>query len=161
MGSSEGWEVVELTVGEKEELISSIKSVIGTPYLWGGDTEEGFDCSGLIQWAYRKQEFGIFINGTDVFEEITAHHLYHYNSIPVDSITDLEQGDFIFFDENGDGHITHNSVFDYYDKENDEVWVWDAYSVEGQVTHRKVTKFVDKGPIFAKAAKAICCKGSF
>lgn len=159
-GSSEGWEVVELTKEEREDLIISIKSVIGTPYLWGGDTVSGFDCSGLIQWAYRQQGFGVFINGDDLFTEITAHDLYYSNSISVNSITDLGRGDFIFFDENGDGRITHNSIFDSYNKEYDEVWVWDAYSIEGVVTHRKVTNFADKGPKFAKASKVVCCKNN-
>lgn len=127
----------------------------GQPYVWGGDTvEKGFDCSGLIQWAFRQQGFGHFRNGDEVHREITAHDMYHFNTERVTSINDLRRGDFIFFDENGDGRITHNSVFDRID-EDGRVWVYDAYSVSGVVEYRGVENFWGKGPLFGRPLKTV------
>ena len=36
------------------EAISLVKQAIGTPYVWGGSKPGGFDCSGLLQWAWGK-----------------------------------------------------------------------------------------------------------
>lgn len=33
-------------------VIDIAKGELGVPYVWGGATPSGFDCSGLIQWVY-------------------------------------------------------------------------------------------------------------
>ena len=33
-------------------LLTLLHTVIGIPYLWGGISRLGFDCSGLVQWAF-------------------------------------------------------------------------------------------------------------
>lgn len=38
--------------GKVAGILQSAHSVVGTPYVWGGESKKGFDCSGLIQWAY-------------------------------------------------------------------------------------------------------------
>lgn len=145
----------ELSEFERQLLIKDIKSVLGTEYTWGGESiEDGFDCSGLIQWAYKKQGFCMFRVQDQVFREVTAHNLWKYNVNAVKSVNNIRRGDFIFFDEEGNGNINHNAVFDKVDDQGN-VWVYDAYSVTGAVVHRKVSNFWDKNPFFGRPLKTI------
>ena len=40
--------------GSRAELLRVAAEQIGTPYRYGGNNRRGFDCSGLVQYAYSK-----------------------------------------------------------------------------------------------------------
>jgi hypothetical protein len=73
----------------------------GTPYLWGGSNPKtGFDCSGLVQWAYAKQ--GI-TTGRTTYDQIDAP-----NGTKVDR-QDLAPGDLVFF-KSATGDVHHVGI---------------------------------------------------
>jgi cell wall-associated NlpC family hydrolase len=40
--------------GHTKQALKLVEHAIGTPYVWGGAKPGGFDCSGLLQWAWGK-----------------------------------------------------------------------------------------------------------
>jgi len=36
----------------RAQVVLTALQMVGAPYRWGGSTPEGFDCSGLVQYAY-------------------------------------------------------------------------------------------------------------
>lgn len=77
---------VTITVGTSlgKQLVTYAEKFIGVPYVYGGITPSGFDCSGLVLYCYA--HFGI--------------SLPHYTGDQVKCgrvVTDLQPGDLLFF----------------------------------------------------------------
>lgn len=71
-----------------------------TPYVWGGTSPNGFDCSGLVQYCYR--ELGIELPRTSR----TQYRVGAY--IPPDRLDLLKPGDLVFFGRDGDPNRVHH-----------------------------------------------------
>jgi cell wall-associated NlpC family hydrolase len=81
---------------KSENLVSYGMKMLSVPYLWGGRSSFGFDCSGLCQNLYR--QVGIDIPRDAALQSALGHTL--------NFIAEAKAGDLAFFD-NEDGKITH------------------------------------------------------
>jgi len=89
---------VKFKGNENKELLMAIDEWMGTPYLWGGCSEYGIDCSCLIKNIY-KDVFDITLNRISFM-------IFENNVMPVDK-EKLRTGDLLAFemDEAGISHV--------------------------------------------------------
>lgn len=85
--------------GRRQQIVADAKPFIGVPYLWGGGTAQGIDCSGLAQVLYR-------LVGIDILRDA---------DMQLDAGTAVEPpfqpGDLLFFGSNkGHRAITHVAI---------------------------------------------------
>ncbi|MDN3352579.1 C40 family peptidase [Actinomadura sp. DC4] len=76
-----------MTAPEVNTAIRAAESKIGMPYVWGGesDAEGGYDCSGLVQWAFAKA--GIRMPRTADIQAFTGWRLPYSQAQPGDLLT--------------------------------------------------------------------------
>lgn len=74
-------------------VVKEAEKYLGVPYVWGGTTPAGFDCSGLVQYVYKSLGIDISrVTYTQVNEGVEV------------SKDELQPGDLVFFAKNGDVH---------------------------------------------------------
>lgn len=80
-------------------IVTIAKKYLGVPYLYGGTTTKGFDCSGFTQYVYK--EAGITIKRTAA-EQYTQGTVVQQGK--------LQPGDLVFFSSNGSS-ISHVGIY--------------------------------------------------
>lgn len=84
---------------KKEEIVKTALLYLNSPYLWGGKTPFGIDCSGFTQMVYK-------INGYKLQRDATQQAA---QGDTLSFIEECEPGDLAFFD-NQEGKITHVGI---------------------------------------------------
>ena len=85
-----------VTREQAEAALQAAFSVLGAPYVWGGQDPSGFDCSGLAIWAYNHAVPGIhWYTGDSFVDDTTAHMLFVYNVKPLRA-REVWPGDLVF-----------------------------------------------------------------
>ncbi|MCF4101694.1 C40 family peptidase [Gillisia sp. M10.2A] len=86
-------------IKEKQNLINTALLYLNAPYLWGGKTPFGIDCSGLTQMVYKLNGYSLLRSAAQQSKQGEA----------LSFIEESEPGDLAFFDDS-DGTITHVGI---------------------------------------------------
>ena len=83
----------------KSEILKTAFLYLNAPYLWGGKTPFGIDCSGFTQMVYK-------LNGYHLLRDASQQAT---QGVPLSFIEESEPGDLAFFD-NEEGNIIHVGI---------------------------------------------------
>ncbi len=82
-------------------ILATADNYVGTPYVWGGESPNGFDCSGFVQYVFR--EHGIELPRVSRQQAQVGQYV-------TPSLAALEPGDLLFFASNG-SRIDHVGIY--------------------------------------------------
>lgn len=86
---------------DRDQVMYKVIEYLNTPYLWGGTSKHGIDCSAFIQ-AVMYQALGVALPRTS----------YEQSNVGVDvAREDLKFGDLLFFDTRGRGRVSHVAMY--------------------------------------------------
>lgn len=81
----------------RQRILATAEGLIGTPYVLGGESPDGVDCSGLVQYAY--QRAGIRVPRTTAAQLQAGRPQRH-----------VLPGDLLFF-HGGGGAVSHVGIY--------------------------------------------------
>ncbi len=83
-----------------EAMCETASRWLGAPYLWGGVTMGGVDCSGFVQALHR-------LHGTTLPRDSDQQSRSGAQIDPGEEFSQLRAGDLLFFAEDSGGRVTH------------------------------------------------------
>jgi gamma-D-glutamyl-L-lysine dipeptidyl-peptidase len=89
-----------IPAAKKEDILRFAVMYLGAPYLWGGRSHFGIDCSGFSQMAYHLAGFNL---PRDASQQAFAGETLSF-------LSEAEPGDLLFFD-NAEGKIVHVGIY--------------------------------------------------
>ncbi|WP_291427084.1 C40 family peptidase [Deinococcus sp.] len=113
-------------------------SLMGTPYVWGGNRRTGTDCSGFVLQVFGP--LGVKLPRVSA-EQARA-------GVPVDQ-NNLQPGDLLFFDTVGNGRITHVGIY----MGNDTFINANSYRGQVAIDHLRGDKYW--GPRYISARRVL------
>lgn len=95
-------------IKESSILTKTAKEFIGRPYLWGGTSSKGVDCSGFVKSVY-------FMNGIILARDASLQFLHGDSISPKQTYKELKEGDLVFFGKKAsnktDVKVTHVGMY--------------------------------------------------
>lgn len=91
-----------------DNIEETAKSFLGIPYLWGGTSTKGMDCSGFTKTVF-------FLNGINLLRN-ASHQARQGEDVPLDpEFRNLRKGDLLFFGSKGGNgrpeRVTHVGIY--------------------------------------------------
>ena len=86
--------------GIAQQIITNAKKHLGTPYVWGGTSPGGFDCSGLVQYVFRQS--GISLPRTTTEQVKVGTYV---------SKSNLKPGDLVFLQNTYRQGVSHAGIY--------------------------------------------------
>ena len=106
-------------------IISLANSLLGTPYVYGGNSVNGFDCSGFVSYVYsnagfnitRKSSLDYFMNDTTIVANPVPGDVVFFKNTHISTISHMGVyiGDNQFIHASSNGVEVSNLSYDYWD----------------------------------------------